>query len=76
MPACIFRKMSYLFRKNAPMTTEGQKVVVKDRAALEAIAQAIKLPRKCFVVFSPKEHSIQEIGLDDFLCLNKFLINS
>ena len=55
------------------MTTEGQKVVVEDRAALEAIAQAIKLPRKCFVVFSPKEHRIQEISLKDYLYFNKFL---
>ena len=41
------------------MTTDGQKVVVNDRAALAAMAQSLQLPIKCFVVFSPKEFRIQ-----------------
>ena len=41
------------------MTSEGQKVVVDDRAALEAIVYSIKLPIKCFIVFGPKELRIQ-----------------
>ena len=57
------------------MTTEGQKVVVEDRAALEAIAQAIKLPRKCFVVFSPKEHRIQKISLKKTTLFKQILTN-
>ena len=44
------------------MTTDGQKVVVNDRAALATMAQSLQLPIKCFVVFSPKEFRIQIIS--------------
>ena len=50
------------FRTNAPMTNDGQKVVVNNRAALTAMAHSLRLPSKCFVVFSPKEFRIQEIS--------------
>ena len=50
------------------MTTEGQKVIVDDAAALEALVHKIKLPRKCFIVFGPKELRIQ-ISLKDIIVI-------
>ena len=54
----------WTFRTNAPITTGGQKVIVDDAAALEALVQKIKLPIKCFIVFGPKELRIQIIFID------------
>ena len=55
------------------MTTDGQKVVVNDRAALAAMAQSLQLPIKCFVVFSPKEFRIQIISLKIFSLYTQFI---
>ena len=54
------------------MTAEGQKVIVDDITDLEAVAESLDLPRKCFIVFSPKEQSIQDLRFNHFCVKEKF----